>query len=203
MFTTPGTDAASARKIVTHGLTLVLLAAAAIGGRDANAQLVPLPLTSYLYSADFICGSAEPTRDVQTTGNAAFSPYDDFEPGHYATSLTVHNTAAISRGVTFFVTAPGLPANLQIETLTIGPLETRRFGCLNFMDEIQANFPTILFGQLIQGTVYFTQVSDDIELTRTQTYSAVGGDAGSGGVSIDVSARPPRELDGLRIITLP
>ncbi len=175
---------------------------AAMTTTAANAQFVPtLPSTSFVYSANFICGTAESTRDEQSTGDAAFSPYDDLEPGSYASFATLTNKGTSQRNVTVYVSAQGLPRILNIESLQLGAFEARRFGCLNFMDEVSANWPTVLFGQAIQGTLFFVQFNDDIELNETQTFSAARNDGGNGGgVSVDVTPRPPREVDGVVIV---
>ena len=164
-------------------------------GTCASAQFANLG-TAYRYSASFICGTADPTRDVQSTGNAATSPYDDLEVGSYSTSLDVHNASSVAQTVTFRVAAQGLSTNLTIETVVVPPMQSRRFGCLNFMDDVQNNFPSAtLFGRAIQGTVYFTQNANAIDLTATHTYSATqnDGDRG-GGVSISVTRVAPREI---------
>lgn len=189
--------------------TLSLIAAAALlaagltASQPAAAQIFPSPVTSYVYTTAFICGTAEPTRDVQSAGDAFLSAYDDLEPGSYSSFINLQNTSSTTRSVTLYVTAQGLASNLLIDTLTVGAFQTRRFGCLDFMDEVAGNWPgDVLFGQAIQGTIYFVQTNDDIVLRTTQTYSATrnDGDAGVGGVSVDVINETPREIDGFVIV---
>lgn len=186
-------DPAAARTGRT--LTTAALAALALGGAaPAPAQLVPLG-TTYQYQTPFLCGTADPARDGQSTADAFASPYDDFEAGSYATSLSLHNTGTAPRRVTLSIAAQGLPDVLVIETLAIPPRQSRRFGCLNFMDEMRDAFPgELLIGQVVQGTVFFEQNVDAIDLTTTHTFSAArrDGDMG-GGVSISVTRESPRQ----------
>lgn len=174
--------------------SVALLIVATVSSTGASAQFANLG-TAYRYSTSFICGTADPSRDVQSTGNPATSPYDDLEVGSYATSLDLHNASSVAESVTFVVAAQGLPTSLQIETVVVPPMQSRRFGCLNFMDDVQNNFAGTLFGQAIQGTIYFTQNANAIDLTATHTYSATLNDSGrGGGVSISVTRVTPREI---------
>ncbi|MEL7450876.1 MAG: hypothetical protein AAFN78_16805 [Pseudomonadota bacterium] len=200
-------DSATAKQTTSTTRKTLALAGAAMAlgfaiSQGSDAQVLTPP-TSYVYTAAFICGSAEPTRDVQSEGDAFLSAYDDLEPGSYATFLNLQNTSSNSRSITLYVAAQGLNSNLLIDTVTVGAFQTRRFGCLDFMDDVAANFPgDVLFGQAVQGTVYFVQTNEDIVLRTTQTYSATrnDGDVNIGGVSVDVARETPREIDGFVIL---
>ncbi len=200
-------DSSTANRHTSKSRATLALAGAAMAvgfviSQGSEAQVLTPP-TSYVYTAAFICGVAEPTRDVQSEGDAFLSAYDDLEPGSYASFLNLQNTSSNSRSITLYVAAQGLNSNLLIDTVTVGAFQTRRFGCLDFMDDVAANFPgDVLFGQAVQGTVYFVQTNEDIVLRTTQTYSATrnDGDAGVGGVSVDVVRETPREIDGFVIL---
>lgn len=208
----------SNRRSAVANLSLIVLLSAASATQAAlptqtvytkNTLPSPTPVdrTSVLYTAKFVCGGIDRLRDEQSDIDPVASPYEDFEPGRYATAFNILNVATTTRTANVFVAAEGLSTPLQVERLTLTPFETRRIGCMNLMDKITDRYAkNPLFGQLFEGFLYFT-LSDDVfavEAVYSYAYEADDGytydgllSKGGLGASIDVVKVRPREISGV------
>jgi hypothetical protein len=174
---------------------------------------LPTKITSYVYSAKFVCGGIDRLNDEQSDVDPVLSPYEDFEPGRYATAFNFLNTGAGPRNIAVYAVAEKLAGPVQVDILALGAFATRRIGCMDIMQDISASYNgNPLDGQLFEGFVYFVQTSDQVEVEAVYSYAYEADDGflfdgiqskGGLGASLDVVKVVPREVDGPLLIPLP
>ena len=198
-------------------LGAVAAAAMLCAAQSATAQRTfpppTLSFTSYVYTMKFACGGASLLADEQSLEDPVALPYEDFEPGRYATAINFLNTGRTTRNVTVSVAAEGLAGNLAVATFSLSPFATRRVGCLTIMNQIRQVWPTSLDGQLIEGYAYVIQNADDLDVEAIYSYTFLAEGFGTAfeevassegvGASLDVVKVLPREIDGPIRIPVP
>ncbi|GJL54837.1 MAG: hypothetical protein NPIRA02_19690 [Nitrospirales bacterium] len=170
----------------------------------AHAQVPqPIPLTSTVYAAKFICGfkpGFTPPQSRVLLGPAIYD-YRDFEPGSYATALNVLFVTGArlytTTNINVFVSVPETSHNAAVQGVNLGPLSISNFGtvnvdCEDIAQALRGPLPQVADKEVIEGFLYITRSIDDLVVEAVYSYSSEIGSLGGeprheGGIGVGSS----------------
>ncbi|WP_447968491.1 hypothetical protein [Nitrospira sp. M1] len=167
----------------------------------AHAQVLqPVPLTSTVYAAKFVCGfkpGYTPPQSRVLLGPAVYD-YRDFEPGSYATALNVLFTGAnTTTNINVMVSVPETSQNAPLRGVNLGPMSISNFGtvkvdCEDIAQALNGPLPQVADKEVIEGFLYITRSTDDLVVEAVYSYSSQIGSLGGeprneGGIGVGSS----------------
>ena len=189
-------------------------------------QINPIPITSNLYLAKFVCGfqaGQTPPQINKGLGggiplpNQFLPTYRGFQPGSYSTTLNVFNTSQSIARFSVFASIEGVATTPNVATVSLGRFRTRQIGCEEIVNKVAPMIPGgLLSGGLVEGFLYIQRTRQDLDAQAVYSYSSIDafhefrgddgliggtGAAGAGGLglgaSVDVERITPVVTDNI------
>lgn len=202
-----------------------LIVAVSISGPWSTAkaqQINPIPITSNLYLAKFVCGFQDGQTPPQLNRglgggiplpNQSAPVFRGFQPGSYSTTLNLFNTSSGTARFSVFASIDGVATTPNVATVSLGTFRSRQIGCDEIAGRVAPLIPGgLINGDLVEGFLYIQRTRKDLDAQVVYSYSSIDafhefrgddglvagtGAAGAGGLglgaSIDVERITPLE----------